>query len=119
MNLESISRLCRYHFGSTGWIAVDENLEVYWSEFEPRILDDEFLADEGSCEVVCTKYTGDKDWKDSLTSLANIEPLCLSCENHHVTSIHEEIWYCYLQLTCPNNMCSGYKMRGRLDEKNI
>jgi len=26
MNLESISRLCRYKFGSTGWIAVDEDL---------------------------------------------------------------------------------------------
>ena len=110
MNLDSISRLCRYNFGSTGWIAVDEDLSVWFYSNKPHKIEGYWVG--LGTRVVCTKYTGDKDWKDSLTSLANIEPLCLSCENHHVTSIHEEIWYCSVELTNPNNMCIGYKMRG-------
>ena len=115
MNLDSISRLCRYNFGSTGWIAVDEDLKVYWYQVEPHIFGDWF-ARKGVYKLVCTKYTGDKDWKDTLTSLATIEPLCLSCENHRYSDIKGG-WYCSIELTNPNNMCAGYKMRGCEDER--
>jgi len=68
MNLESISRLCRYKFGSTGWIAVDKDLRVYWYSVEPTCYESTFDS-VGSYKIVCTKYTGDKDWKQTLTKV--------------------------------------------------
>ena len=114
MNLESISRLCRYHFGSTGWIAVDSDGRVYWSIVEPTR---EFLYWwANNSKIVCTKYTGDKEWKDTLTSLAAIETQCKSCENHHHYP-YPTGWDCSIELTNPNNDCAGYNMRGCEDER--
>ena len=121
MNLEQITKFCIWHFGLTGWIAVDKDLKVYWHDTKPY-MDNEYYdwgTYEGVCELVCTKYTGDKDWRDTLTSLATIELLCNSCNNHHHTTSTSTGWYCSVELTNPSNMCIGYKMRGRLDEHTM
>ena len=112
MNLEAITKLCRYHFGSIGWIAVDEDLNVYFYKKEPDInlRCNEWGTLISGSVLVCTKYTGDKDWKNTLTSLANIERDCHSCENQHWEM--DEYWYCCISLTNPNNNCAGYSMIG-------
>ena len=73
MNLDSISRLCRYKFGNTGWIAVDKDLQVAWFSDEPhRFAGTWWLPSEVldcKAELVCTKYTGDKGWKDTLRQI--------------------------------------------------
>ena len=112
MTLEQIAKVAKYHFGNTGWIAVDEDLRVYWYDVCPHPSEHDFFCMGGEFVLVCTKYTGDKDWKNSLTKLDDTYQ-CLSCENHWFKGMD---WYCSIELTNPNNKCAGYNMRGGLDE---
>ena len=114
MNLKQITKFCKFHFGNTGWIAVDEDLEVIWYRLEPKLFEADLQWNSfDELRVVCTKYTGDKDWKDTLTSIETKS--CSSC-HHNYSWIGADVGDYNYCSECPLNSYKNWKAKERRNE---